>query len=72
MSRQWREALRICHRSNKETLVESIVAPAAAIAAESYMEDLAKNAEDLQKYFDRLQEVRKKRQTMENVVGHTG
>lgn len=70
--REWREAIRLCHRINRQDLITSTIAPSAAATVKSYINKFTENTRRVQKYTERLKEVRAKRQAMELTVGETG
>ena len=70
--RQWKEALRLSHRFDRDDLIDAIIAPAAATATTAFVEEFIHKTESIQQYTTRLQEIRKKRQAMETTVGETG
>ncbi|GMH34369.1 hypothetical protein BSKO_02203 [Bryopsis sp. KO-2023] len=71
-ARSWREAVRVSYRFDREDLVDTIVAPAAAECASTSLSNFREDAERVGKYWERLKEVREKRFAMETVVGETG
>lgn len=64
-AREWREALRIAYKHNREDLVSTVVAPASAEAAANAVSDVREERERVAKYLTRLKEVRHKRSAME-------
>lgn len=64
--------MRIAYRHDREDLVETVVAPTAAECASTSLTTFKDDAERLDKYWNRLKEVRAKRHAMEAVIGDTG
>ena len=62
--REWREALHTSLRYQRQDLVDTVVAPAAAAAAAGLLSDARESVERVNKYSARLREVRGKRQAM--------
>lgn len=62
----------MAYRYDREDLVETVVAPAAAECASTSLTSFIDDTERLSKYWNRLKEVRAKRHAMEAVIGNTG
>lgn len=64
--------MRIAYREHRGDLLETVIAPAAAECATTLLSDFKENDDRVDKYWERLKEVRTKRMAMQNVVGETG
>lgn len=64
-AREWREAVRVAMRHQRQDLLDTIIAPAAAAAAASTLEDVREDTGRVRKYWVRLKEVRAKRVAMQ-------
>eukprot|EP00210_Caulerpa_lentillifera_P000488 g471.t1 len=71
-ARQWKEALRLSYHLNKESLIESVLAPSAVSTLETYLHDFEQTMESINSYSIRLKQVREKREAMESAIGSTG
>lgn len=70
--RAWREAVRVAYEHARDDLVDTIVAPAAAEAAASMLQDARDSCERLVKYSSRLTEVRRQKSAMAAAVEAAG
>lgn len=61
---QWREAVRVAVARGAPQLMESVIAPTAAAAASRILESAREDAERVGKYWDRLKELRQRREAM--------
>ncbi|KAK9785260.1 hypothetical protein WJX73_010410 [Symbiochloris irregularis] len=67
-ARDWREAMRVAWQAGRGQLVGTLVAPAAAEAAEQSMRDATEDCQRVHKYIVRYREVQGKRLAMESLL----
>lgn len=61
----WREALRVAVSLGSMEMVDSVLAPVAAVVAERLLEGFKEDCDRVQKYWSRLQELRERRAAMD-------
>lgn len=67
-AREWQESMAIAYSHGRSDLVETIIAPRAALAARDILRDSMEDKERILKYWARLKELREKRKNMEAVL----
>jgi len=70
--KEWRHAVRLAYKHGRGDLVTTVVAPAAAEAAGALLDAGKEGMEKLDKYFDRLCQVRTRRMALAEAVGRGG
>ena len=72
MCREWREAMHTALRYDRQDLVDTVVAPAAAAAAAVLLTEARESIGRIDKYWARFREVRGKREAIAAAVSAGG
>lgn len=67
-AREWRESARVAYLHNRADLVETVVAPCAAEAAQGVLSEATELPSRLDKYLTRLRDLRTRREAMRRAI----
>lgn len=70
--KEWQECMRVAYSHGRGDLIETVVAPRAAVSAEMVLSEAKEDIERIGKYWSRLKELREKRVMMEIAVEAAG
>ena len=70
--REWQECMRVAYSQGRGDLIETVVAPRAAMSASRVLSEAKEDIERIGKYWSRLKELREKRVMMEIAVEAAG